>query len=556
MGPHRSEGLEMRAWLLSSLMLVAGCGETPGSAVNPAQATIDFIKKHGFPKLSELMPGLPAQLARVPGVETGDSGLPALPRNVAGADFEHLDALLGEAQGLAAQGFSESRRLEASLLNLVTPAYDLLGRADLFSSGENAVSGTKTLLADSGALSAAHTLFDDLISNAAYAIDTGGKNGLPNYLVLGVDAKTGAVKIAGLWPADAAKAAAGFATGFAANVRLSDMDDFDLSITFAPGKLSGLIADWSAGKCDDDVWQLALGAQPAGDKSLAITARECASSRDAVSQLALGRTGESGAWKLTGAFAQNFPGADPDTLRGFMGERQGFVMQAAAASDLSKLAGAAAVLSASDFAAPTQEKIDQFGVGSILARFFQERYFTPKVKAAETDDFAYWLCKVPFVKSAVAEESPNTGALCDGTSLDVESILDTLGSLRSTLKSVPLLPSGVTKEVGGAIDVLSIRNSLFVGGDGDLTYKKAPDSTYSDLDTARKGALPGAIGNTQWLGGAQAALPTVMAADVPNTAYKALSAGLGGFLKEKCKALAGDAQDKAGKTENTSGFCG
>lgn len=550
--------------IASSLVLtLSGCGKSAGGSANPAAATIAYIRQHGFPKLTELMPALPAQLARIPGVATGETGLPNLPAAVAGADFDHMSTLLTEAQSLAAQGFSESRRLEATLLNLITPAYDLLGRADLFAPGENDSSSGATLMnaqglvAGVGVAGAAQSLFENLLSETTYAMDVGGKDGLPQYLVLGIDANNGAVKINGLWPKGGE-----FATGFAATVRLAAADDFAVSLTFAPSQLAGLLPAWTTGECGDDVWQVAFGSQPQGDRSLSVTARECASERDAVSQLALARADSDGAWKLTGAFAQNFAGADAGTLRGFLGERQGFVMQAAAASDASKLAAAAAILGESDFKEPSQAVIDEFGVGAILAHYFQAKYFDPKVKAAadgsiadQYGNVAYWMCEATGVSSAVQANIGNARELCRGTRIDVESILTVLKSVQAEIKDEFLVPDSVSTEIDRVLGVLSIRNTLFVGSTGDLAFKTAPDEAFAGLDTARKEALPKAVGGTDWIGGAQAGLPLLTRAQIPDTAFKALESGLGGFLNGKCKALASDAQAKAGKADTADAVC-
>lgn len=550
------------AGLVAVVLTASGCGQPTGGSDNAAGRTIDFIQKNGFPKLSTLMPLLPAQLARIPGVATNATGLPELPRDVSNATFDDVGALVGAAQGIAAQGFSESRRLEASLLNLVAPAYDLLGRTDLFTGdGETTVKAGATLISAppvdgdhwlaAGRSSGITSLFNELVSSARYAIDVGGEGGLPRYVVLGTDVVAKSIDISGVWPQ-----AGNFATGFAAKVRLESLEDFGVSITFAPGLLSGLVAGWDATKCPDDLWQLDLGSDPSGKKSLAITSRECASTRDQVSQLALARTDATGAWNFTGAFAQSFPEADPQSLRGFLGKRQGFVMQAAATSDVARVAGAAAVLGEADFAAPTQDKIDRFGVGQILARFFQVRYFSPKVAAAEYDDAAYWMCKAPFVASAIQSEVANVSELCDGTQLDVETILGTLKGVQRELKSSGLVPDDIESQVDGMLEVLNIRNTLFVGETGALAYKVAPDQAFASLDEARKTGLPPAVGNTSWLGGAQAVLPKLTQAEIPDTAFKALQSGLGGFLKESCKALAGDAQAKAGKAESAASVCG
>src|SRR4051812_33987753 len=121
--------------LVTVTMLFAGCGPGDGpKAPNAIQATLDYIRLHGFPSLADLKPSLPPQLARIPGVSTDATGLPAVPDNLGGATFgdtaASINQVLGDARELSAQGFSESRRLEAVLQNLASPVYDLLGRSD------------------------------------------------------------------------------------------------------------------------------------------------------------------------------------------------------------------------------------------------------------------------------------------------------------------------------------------------------------------------------------------------------------------------------------------
>ena len=102
------------------------------------------------------------------------------------------------------------------------------------------------------------------------------------------------------------------------------------------------------------------------------------------------------------------------------------------------------------------------------------------------------------------------------------------------------------------MDVLTIRNTLFVGSEGDLAYKVAPDNTFKALDDSRKATLPAALGDTLWKEAAQGRLARLTAADIPDTPLKALTKGLNNFLKVQCANIAADAAEKAGKSTNDS----
>jgi hypothetical protein len=551
-------------------LAAAGCGEKPSGGANPIAATLDYIRAHGFPRLADLLPALPPQLARIPGVETSATGLPALPGDLGGATFSDLDGLVGEAQTLAAQGFSETRRLEALAQNLAAPVHNLLGRSDLFravtnGAGDGVGSGTGSsgaFLADGATDVAAsggtvQNIFDELLSRAEFAIDTGGKDGLPAYVVLGSDPDASTLEISGLWAAENDA----FDTGLHASLRLASLDDMAVSFTLKPGQLTGLVPGWAEGACADDLWQVSIAATPDGTRRLDVTTRECPTERDAVSTMSFARAGD-GPWQLVGGFAQSFAGATG--LRGFLGERQGFVVQAAAASDLAKLAGAAAVLGESDFAAPSQDAVDQFGVGQLLARYFQESYFAAKLKAAKSgglfgsyDNFAYWLCLAPVVADAVEEAAAGAKSLCKGKPIDVESTLGVLQSLDEAIADEDLVPSSVQKTVSRLVQILTIRNTLFVGSDGALGFKKAPDQVFAQLDEARKGELPATLGATEWTNGAIALLPRRARAEIPTSPFAALKGGLSSFLRSECETLTGDAAAKAGESvEKATDACG
>ena len=545
-------------------LALSGCGAAGGGGSNAAAATLDYIRAHGFPRLADLMPSLPAQLARIPGVDTSATGLPALPSDLGGASFDNMDALLGEAQTLAAQGFSESRRLEASVLSLANPIHNVLGQSNLFqaagldSDSSVGSTGSGAFLADSPPSGGGVNLFDQLLNASQFAVATNGEGGMPSYLMLGIDAASESVDISGLWPENAA-----FHTGFNARVRLNAADDFALTLTLAPARIAGLVSDWTKTSCADDVWQVTVGASPTTGRSLEFATQECPSDRNAVSTVKFAQD-SAGTWQFAGGFAQTFADLDAKTLRGFLGARQGFVVQAAAADDLSKLAAAAAVLGESDFAAPSQANIDQFGVGQLIAHYFQAKYFEPKRSAAASDDItsnydntAYWMCDAPGVSSTVKGQAAAAKDLCAGRSADVEPALAAMTSLKNGLDDAIFAPSTLKTTVSRLVSILSIRNTLFVGTDGALAYKKAPDQTFSTLDDSRKAITPSALGATDWVADAASKMKTLKAAEIPDTPYKAVAGGLSKFLKGECESLVGDAATKAGKSTNAAtGACG
>jgi hypothetical protein len=538
--------------ILALLPLLAACGESSNSSsAHPAAKTLAFIRANGFPKLSELLPSLPPQLARIPGVETSASGLPSLPDAADAATFEDLDALLSEAQQLATQGFSEARRMEATLLNLAGPIYDMLGRPDLFARAAGAAGAAGDdepaglTLREAGG-----SVFEHMVDELEFSVATGGTGGMPAYVVLGVAPGITGIRISGLWPEGE-----GFVTGFDATLRLDALDDMELTLTLVPGRTAGLLADWKSGSCADDLWQLVLTATPEGEKTMMVNAHECPGERNAVSSMQLGRAA-TGDWRISGGFAQTFAAADGESLRGWLGARQGFVMQAAASGDLSKLAGAAAVLAESDFAAPTQELIDQFGVGQLLSRYFNDVYWKPMLADEALDSPAYWMCSAPFVSDAILDEVDGAKELCKGKPLDPEIVLTTLSDVRKAVEDSGLAPDDVLETLDGLVAVLQIRNSLFVSGDGALAFKDAPDDSFAPLDGARKGALPAALAATDWKVAALAQLPLVAAKDLPGSAFEALAGGLGRFLGDECKALAADASSKAGKQADLVKLCG
>lgn len=574
--PQRRAAAAFNAVALAATALISACGPLqPGSSSgSPVAATLAYIRDHGFPRLSDLLPQLPPQLSRVPGVESNAAGMPELADEFSSAAFGDgaaaLEAVLSDATQLSAQGFSESRRLELMILNLAGPIYDMLGRTDLFRPAGGGEPGDAPAIAtDEAGLQgrglslegrAVSNVFERLAGKLSYAINVGGSEGLPDYIVLGVDDAAASINISGLWP-DASRDGGGFLTGFNARVRINSLEDLELTLTMAPGTLAGLLPQWNASSCADDLWQISLATTPAEGQTLAVAAHECPGQRDAVSQLAFSRRDEDD-WGLAGGFAQSYQDADGDSLRGWLGKRQGFVMQAAASSDLERLAAAAAVLGENDFNDPSQEMIDEFGVGQLIAKYFQAKYFDPRAEAAaegsiftQYDNVAYWACAASGVAAVIQEEVPAVKRLCDGKAVDVESALGALSALDEEIQAVDLAPASVKSAVKRLVGILSIRNSLYVGKEGEVTYKKAPSEAFAALDASRKGYLPGALGATDWQEGALARMPRLTAAEVPDNLYGALTGVLGQFLDGECAAIVENASSMAGKDVDADAAC-
>jgi hypothetical protein len=267
-------------------------------------------------------------------------------------------------------------------------------------------------------------------------------------------------------------------------------------------------------------------------------------------------------WTMQGGFTQTYAELSADSLRGWLGERQGFVVQAAASPDLGELAAAAAVLGEDDFSRATQETINQFGVGQLLANFFQQKYLKPKIVAAEKGNIftqyenpAYWLCLAPVIANAVEGEVEEAANLCRGDSVDVEPTLAVMSELSEAVDSSSLVPSDIKTSIGTLVKILSIRNSLFVSQEGELHFKHAPNEAFAALDQSRLARQPLALNDDSWRAEADDALPRIQADELPDSPYKAAASGLAKFLREQCEILGQDTASKAGKTIDASSLC-
>jgi hypothetical protein len=539
-------------------LLVTACGPMTNAGTSGFHQTLEYIRNHGLPSLSKLIPALPSQFASASGVRTDASGKPEIPAGNVSLGFgADIDELAAEARQLSVQGFSEARRIEASIQNFAGPVYDMLGRAELFTQLAGISPEDAQLLAQSqgeSELSAASQIFDQLFTQSAFAIYTGGIEGMPSYLMLGTSLDETAVEISGLF----AKPNGKFSTGFKSSLKFDETDGLQIELMFQPGVLSGLIPGWKQGVCDGDAWKITAavpGLETSGAAQLAVSSIECPDQRNAISTLQFGQT-ESGNWQFGAAFAQTFADAPADSLRGWLGNRQGFVIQATASPQLEKLSAAAAVLPEDSFSGVTQDQIETFGIGSLLVEFFRAKYWQPKRDSARSgniftnyDNLSYWTCDAAIVSSSIQNEAAAARQLCQGQTIDIEDGLKLLASTKKNIASQSLVPAEVKATVNLLIDLLTVRNSVFLGAKSSVSYKTAPDSEFSALDDDRKANAPvvNSIASTEWLGSVQAAMREMESDEIPDTAFKAISSSLQSFVRAECLDLSAESANKAGK---------
>jgi hypothetical protein len=551
--------------------ILSACAPISGGGNSAFERTLQYIRLNGFPSLADLIPGLPRQFADVEGVETDEVGKPTIPTASASLGFgADLDKLAAEAQALSVQGFSEARRIEAALQNFASPVVNMLTKAELFSGLGGAVIGTEgQLLVESSdlPLESASQIFDQLIQTARFAIATGGKNGLPEYLVLGVAPGDAGIEIGGLF-LDQSTDSTMYETGFHTRLNFDPEGALKIELSFKPTMLTGLINSWSSDSCGDDLWTFSAVASQgseSSDNQLTISSQECPESRNSVSSISFGQD-SSQRWNLHASFAQNFAEATSDSLRAFLGDRQGFVLQASASQKLDKVAAAAAVLKESDFDNATQEMIDRFGIGQLMADFFTAKYWQPKRDAAKEgsiftnyDNISYWACDNMLVSGSVKSEVSSARELCEGDSVDVEDGLSFLTSLKKNMAQTSLVPKDVSESVNGLIDVLSFRNSIFVGKDSEVNYKKAPEESFEELDQSRKSSAGGlsAISSLGWRESVSANFQKIPPTEIPEVGFTTITNSISGFFKEQCNTLSGDSAERAGRNaEAAKAKCG
>lgn len=544
----------MGTFLLFGCLGLAGCGPKAGSTSMDFFKTINFIKENGLPSLSELFLGLPSQFSQIKGVSTSATGIPGLPSNLAGTKLSsgslNFSPLLSEANVLSAQGFSEARRIEALLQNVLNPVFNMVDQGNLFvESTLGASPGAGMMLQNTGNSTVDHVI-DLLTEELAFAVNLGNVEGMPSHLLFEASQSEDFISITGYWPEEGDALHAGFKT----QLRLEALDDFDIKFFVSPKSASGLIGSWSETSCSDDLYSVSLSSGVSG-KSVNISSIECPSDRNAVSTLGLAQTDVG--MNINGVFSQTYADASSGSLRQWLGERQGFIMQATVAPELDKVAAAAAVLKSDDFANPSQESVENFGVSHLLSGFVQETWWQPTLKKAGStsfDNIAYWTCKAPFVASEIKGASAEAKTLCAGNEASVDGLVDTLEDLKSELKGVSLA-SSVRKPIETLIDVLTIRNSIFIGSDAGLAYKTAPDETYTALNDKRKELGVHALDDLAWKSDVVTELVNTTVGDLPDSAFESVAGNLTGFFNSQCQALVSDATSKAKKSDSNTSVC-
>jgi len=555
--------------LLTASAALSGCGAVGGGTGISFKATLDYIRQNGLPSFASLFPALPSQFSTVDGVNTDASGLPGTPSNldssVIALTGSGFSGLLSEARVLSTQGFSEARRFEALVQGLVSPVFEMTGQKKLFveqtgdaNRNSSGFAADDALALQGGDDSAEVNIFDQLLGELAFSVNLGGTSpDIPSHLVFSAKPSSEFVTISGLWP-DAA--GGGFLSGVSLSLRLAASDDMEMIVSLAPQLARGIVKGWAGSSCAGDVWELRIAKKEALG-SARVSALECPDAVNRVSSLEVG-SGASGL-AISGGFSQNFIGAKSGSIREFLGQRQGFVLQAAAAPDLKSVAAAGAVLSQSDMAGANQDSVDRFGVGQLMTDFVQSKYWKPRKDAvsgnfaptsADLQNIAYWTCNAPIVAAGIQASVSGTSSLCGDEKLDAESMIQTMQGLRSELDDYSIA-SSVKQEVSTIVDILSVRNTLFVGADSQVTYKNAPNEGFAGLDTTRKSVSVPRLDDSAWRDNSLLALRPWSRDALPTGTFGVRLSSLNEFVSGKCAQIVGDAQEKSGTARNTAANC-
>ena len=556
--------------LIGGMTLTSSCGPASSAGgTSDFQRTLAYLASNGLPSFASLFPSLPTSFVQIEGVNTDATGLPSQPTNLDGSVLStgspDLSNLLVEAKVLSGQGFSEARRLEALVQGLIQPVFQVTGQKSLFQAvglagagfndeGQPNLSyGEDSPLADSSLSSenSIATLFEELNVLDSFVVELSPSAGVPSHIVFAKVQSDDLVHVTGIWP-DAK--GGGYNAGFDIAFKILGADEFQFKFALAPNISGTTVGNWTNGSCADDVWEVSL-AKLADKTEAAVTSIECASANNRVSALSISRDGT--AFNIGSTFAQNFSDAKSGSIRDFLGKRQGFVLQASASSDLSEVAAAAAVLKETDFKTGGQAAVDRFGVGQLLVDFVLAKYWEPKKSsisggffpsASDLTNVAYYACESALsssIKSAVS----GTSELCSGTQVSAESLVQTMIGLKTKLDGLPVSDS-VKSDAKSIVDILTIRNSIFLKTNQAVQYKEAPSDTLRSLETSRMNAsLPG-LDSRDWSEGARSLLRPISMSQLQKSSFTANPSKLASFLNLQCNSILSAAQDKAAKQKS------
>ena len=538
--------------LLAFLASLSGCGvKNSAGGQSDFERTIAYIAEHGLPSFSSLFPALPQLLVQTEGVSADATGLPAAPSNLNGSvlasSSPDLAALLVDAKSLSAQGFSEARRLEALIQGLMQPVFQVTDQKSLFQAAGSAalVDGVP-----SGAIGPGGSLFSELLELSSFVVKLDAAPGVPSHIIFSKSTADDLVHVAGVWP-DAK--GGGYASGFDFGFKIINTDEFSFKFALAPGVSGTMLKGWAADTCADDLWEVSI-ATLSGRTEAAVSSLECASTKNRLSALSLAKEGE--VFSIGGAFVQSFAEADSNSLRGFLGRRQGFVLQAASSADLNSVAAAAAVLKESDFGADAQSAVNRFGVGQLLVDFVLAKYWTPKKdsisggflpSASDLKNFAYYTCAAPGVSSSIQSAVNGASSLCEGKPIEAESLVQTMIGLKQEVDELPV-SDAVKDDVTKIVDILSIRNSIFLQSGKGIQYRDTSDQTLKSLEGARSNIIVAQLGGNDWTESTRAALKPFTASQVEGPSFVANPAKMTDFLAAQCNTILNGAQEKAGKS--------
>lgn len=527
----------------SLCILASACGAlneviTPRGGAGES-STVSLLASHGLPDLKALAPLLPAEVGSDESAEvaTDATGLPLeMPASVAGSfatsmNANVLAASISEAHLLARQGFAESRRAQALFLNFVSQVWDSLRVPGLFEQESQGALPQRFLSPMPGrtthstsASSSATAVFEWLLQSTALTLALPQKAGFPSHLVLSGSGK--GVTIEALWPqGDSLR------TGMMVDLSLSSLSSGSLGLAFAPGIMGGAVSEWKLQSCADDLIEIRVDRKSESAATLALGSANCQQSEDARAQLTV--TQNQDGLHLAGAFARNVDTSNVSGFRKWLGQRLGFALQTGISAN--NVAASAAVLAAGDFEQDSQGVFSTFGVTQMLTRYFLHEFRTNHANNSP----AYWLCDgySGGIAQGLSESIRN---LCSNEDLSSRSLVLQLADARKSIAGNALarsvIPSDVLNWLTSVIQVLEIRNPMFLQQGEETRYDSAPTPAFQTALSLSQSAQVARIADlARPAGKLTDQFRTVRANDLPTVAFRGKASALDAFAESARK---------------------
>ncbi len=171
-----------------------------------------------------------------------------------------------------------------------------------------------------------------------------------------------------------------------------------------------------------------------------------------------------------------------------------------------------------------------------------------------SSNLAYWTCFSSLTKQVFSDASDYVSDLCQKNDLDVEPFIETMTVVRDTINDYSP-PSSIKTTVNGIVDVIEIRNEIFIGSEGEIAYKDAPDDDYKSLAEARSELGLEVLADLSWQAGTKQRLASLSRSDLPNSLFSSSADAINSFLKKTCESLIEDASGKAKKDTDKESGC-